>query len=68
MRTRDEHRAAILRGMQVMDVADVARCEVTKNPVGTDTWAAGHECKCASCQKLMEVLDRALRRSVNSIK
>lgn len=27
------------------------RCEVTKNPVGTDTWSAGRACPCAACQR-----------------
>jgi hypothetical protein len=30
--------------------AAVARCEVTGNPCGTDTWAKGTACSCAACQ------------------
>jgi hypothetical protein len=29
---------------------DVSRCNVTGNPVGTDTWAADFECSCIPCQ------------------
>jgi hypothetical protein len=31
--------------------ASAGRCDVTGNPFGTDTWAEGHPCECASCQK-----------------
>jgi hypothetical protein len=27
------------------------RCKVTSNLCGTDTWATGHPCQCASCQQ-----------------
>jgi hypothetical protein len=27
------------------------RCLYTKNMCGTDTWAVGHVCSCAACQK-----------------
>ena len=33
--------------------APVSRCKVTSNPVGTDTWAEGYECKCAPCQIML---------------
>ncbi len=26
------------------------RCQVTKNPCGTDTWMLGHSCQCDECQ------------------
>lgn len=32
------------------------RCEVTGNPCGTDTWAAGSACRCAPCQRLVAAL------------
>jgi hypothetical protein len=30
------------------------RCNVTKNPCGTDTWANGYKCQCESCQLWLE--------------
>ena len=33
----------------------VLRCERTGNPVGTDTWAVGHSCPCAVCQRWLDV-------------
>lgn len=38
----------------------VSRCEITGNPVGTDTWAVGHNCQCAACQKMLRDGARAL--------
>lgn len=35
---------------------DVERCHVTGNPVGTDTWAKGHPCTCASCSRFIAAL------------
>lgn len=29
---------------------DTARCEVSTNPVGTDTWKEGCSCPCGTCQ------------------
>ena len=28
-----------------------SRCKVTGNPVGTDTWRVGYECRCAPCRE-----------------
>jgi hypothetical protein len=35
---------------RVMAALAHLRCEVTTNPVGTDTWSVGHSCPCATCQ------------------
>jgi hypothetical protein len=35
------------------------RCEVTGNPVGTDTWMTDCACECAPCQKLVKALNDA---------
>lgn len=31
----------------------ISRCEITNNPVGTDTWAVGYECRCKPCQQML---------------
>ena len=42
-------------------MSDISRCEVTRNPCGTDTWCAGYVCKCANCTKYLSELDDKLR-------
>lgn len=32
----------------------VSRCEITGNPVGTDTWGQGQVCQCAACQQFLK--------------
>jgi hypothetical protein len=31
-----------------------ARCEITGNPVGTDTWQVDHPCSCSNCRKMAQ--------------
>jgi len=49
---------------------DATRCQKTKNPFGTDTWAVGHPCTCDVC--LLAVsnnrLERALRVALGNMK
>lgn len=33
------------------------RCEVTGNPVGTDTWEVGHPCQCRPCRVYVLTLE-----------
>lgn len=37
------------------------RCEVTRNPCGTDTWAKGHPCGCGNCQEWIRIYDAGQR-------
>ncbi len=39
------------RAAEASAVVAGARCEITGNLCGTDTWALGSPCKCAGCQK-----------------
>jgi hypothetical protein len=41
------------------------RCAKTSNPCGTDTWAAGYTCPCASCR--LYVLTEAARWAVEHL-
>lgn len=42
-----------------VEAAARSLCRVTGNPVGTDTWAVGHPCKCENCQRyLLDLVDR----------
>lgn len=36
-----------------LGIEQTERCEVTGNPVGTDTWMVGHPCQCAACQRMV---------------
>lgn len=38
------------------------RCEITRNPLGTDTWMEGHSCQCKNCQ---EYVRTGLRREID---
>lgn len=48
---------------------DVWRCDVTKNPVGTDTRPAGVPCKCQACTMVAKIgwLEGLLRGRDNYI-
>ncbi|WP_373078671.1 hypothetical protein [Zhongshania sp.] len=46
------HKLAEVEGRE----CDVARCKVTNNPVGTDTWAKGYPCSCVKCQEYLLTL------------
>ena len=39
--------------LQDQQTTPLARCEITGNHVGTDTWMVGHECQCGPCQRML---------------
>lgn len=36
---------------------DTLRCQITRNPCGTDTWAVGKPCRCGHCRLYCVALD-----------
>lgn len=40
------------------------RCEVTGNPVGTDTWKVGAPCQCHECSAYLRRARTAVRQQV----
>lgn len=40
------------------------RCEVTGNPVGTDTWKVGSPCQCKECSAYLKRARTEVRRQV----
>jgi hypothetical protein len=53
--TDEKSRAVLQRLIEAVTPAsgqaEVVRCLVTGNPVGTDIWLAGSPCRCANCKQ-----------------